>query len=109
MQFNLLAVLQVGKPPFNISNGNACLPLGQNTAAMSVSHHDGTLQYDTHNLYGLQVRKSRSSKGHTGPVPAPQSPAGGRYPSDVMSVQEVAVSHRVLPTVTGKRPFILTR
>jgi hypothetical protein len=48
-------VLQVSNPPFNISNGNACLPLGQNTAAMSVSHHDGALQYDTHNLYGLQV------------------------------------------------------
>lgn len=31
------------------------LPLGQNTAAMSVTHHDGTLQYDSHNIYGLQV------------------------------------------------------
>ena len=67
--FKLLAALQVSNPPFNISNGNACLPLGQNTAAMSVSHHDGTLQYDTHNLYGLQVHESTSSKAHSGPVP----------------------------------------
>lgn len=26
-----------------------------------------------------------------------------------VALQEVAVSHRVLPNITGKRPFILTR
>lgn len=47
--------LQVNKPPYDVSNGNTRLPLGHNTAAMSVMHHDGTLQYDSHNIYGLQV------------------------------------------------------
>ncbi len=45
---------QVDKPPYEVSNGNTRLPLGHNTAAMSASAHDGTLQYDAHNLYGLQ-------------------------------------------------------
>lgn len=65
-----LAVMQVTNPPFNISNGNAGLPLGQNTAAMSVSHHDGTLQYNTHNLYGLQVRTPMSHQGTQSDVSA---------------------------------------
>lgn len=47
-------LLQVSNPPYKISNGNERLPLGLNTAATSTRHHDGTLQYDSHNLYGLQ-------------------------------------------------------
>lgn len=63
-------------PPYDVSNGNTRLPLGHNTAAMSAAHHDGSLQYDSHNIYGLQ---------------------------------QAYVSHPVMASITGRRPFVLSR
>ncbi|KAK9835041.1 hypothetical protein WJX81_006384 [Elliptochloris bilobata] len=40
-------------PPYQIANGNQMLPLGAKTVAMTALHHNGTLEYDAHNLYGL--------------------------------------------------------
>jgi hypothetical protein len=108
MTTSWLVLLQVSNPPFSISNGNARVPLGQNTVAMSVSHHDGSLQYDTHNLYGLQVCVQLTIQDAHDLLTVLyflnyHASVGGLF------VQEVAVSHRVLPGITGKRPFILTR
>lgn len=45
-------------PPYAINNLNARAPLGQKTLAMTVQHHSGARQYDTHNLYGLSEARA---------------------------------------------------
>ncbi|KAG0620155.1 hypothetical protein M758_4G193600 [Ceratodon purpureus] len=40
-------------PGFKINHVGAYEGLGYRTAAMTVKHYDGTLEYDAHNLYGL--------------------------------------------------------
>ena len=40
-------------PPYAIANNNVRLPLSFRTLPTTARHHDGTLQYDAHNLYGL--------------------------------------------------------
>ena len=45
--------VQVVDPPYRIANGNTELSLNTKTASVASSHHDGTLEYDAHNIYGL--------------------------------------------------------
>ena len=45
--------LQYEDLPYAISHGNQRLPLGVNTVGVTARHSDGSVQYDTHNLYGL--------------------------------------------------------
>lgn len=40
-------------PPYAINNGNEQLAVSTKTLAITVSHHDGELEYNLHNLYGL--------------------------------------------------------
>lgn len=40
-------------PSFKINHNGGYEGLGYRTAAMTVKHYDGTLEYDAHNLYGL--------------------------------------------------------
>eukprot|EP00884_Botryococcus_braunii_P005570 jgi/Botrbrau1/15013/Bobra.0018s0111.1 len=47
------ALSSLETPPYAIANGNQRLPLGTHTVPVKVSHHDGTLEYDAHSLYGL--------------------------------------------------------
>ncbi len=44
---------QVDAPPYSISNNNVRLPLSFRTLPVTGRHYDGSLQYNTHNLYGL--------------------------------------------------------
>lgn len=39
------------QPPYRIGNGFGAL--GTRTVSMGATHHDGALQWDTHNLYGI--------------------------------------------------------
>lgn len=39
--------------PYSINNGNQQLTLSTKTLAVTVAHHDGELEYNLHNLYGL--------------------------------------------------------
>ncbi|KAK9790964.1 hypothetical protein WJX73_005820 [Symbiochloris irregularis] len=41
-------------PPYAINNGNSQLPLSTKTLATTVTHHNGELEYNLHNLYGIQ-------------------------------------------------------
>ena len=45
--------MQVDAPPYSIANNNVRLPLSFRAIPVTARHHDGALQYDTHNLYGL--------------------------------------------------------
>ena len=46
-------------PPYAIHNGGAARnPLDTKTMPVTASNLDGTLQYDTHNVYGLQEAKA---------------------------------------------------
>ncbi len=46
-------------PPYKIHNGgDARNPLGTKTMPVTASNLDGTLQYDTHNVYGLAEAKA---------------------------------------------------
>ncbi|KAL4448263.1 hypothetical protein ABPG75_005482 [Micractinium tetrahymenae] len=40
-------------PPYAISNGLQRLPLGTKSMSVLASHHDGSVEYNTHQLYGL--------------------------------------------------------
>lgn len=44
---------QVDAPPYSIANNNVRLPLSFRAIPVTARHHDGSLQYDTHNIYGL--------------------------------------------------------
>jgi hypothetical protein len=46
-------VLQVDSPPYAIANNNVRLPLSFRTVPATARHRDGTLHYNTHNVYGL--------------------------------------------------------
>lgn len=46
-------IAQVDAPPYSIANNNVRLPLSFRAIPVTARHHDGSLQYDTHNLYGL--------------------------------------------------------
>ena len=46
-------IAQVDAPPYSIANNNVRLPLSFRAIPVTARHHDGALQYDTHNLYGL--------------------------------------------------------
>ena len=39
------------QPPYQIGNGYGAL--GVRTVSMGASHHNGAVQWDTHNLYGI--------------------------------------------------------
>lgn len=45
------ALQKYWQPPYRIGNGFGAL--GTRTVSMGATHHDGALQWDTHNLYGL--------------------------------------------------------
>ena len=47
------SIAQVDAPPYSIANNNVRLPLSFRAIPVTARHHDGALQYDTHNLYGL--------------------------------------------------------
>jgi len=40
-------------PPFRINNGNSRKDLDVKTTAMDAYHHDGSIEYNVHNLYGI--------------------------------------------------------
>jgi alpha-glucosidase (family GH31 glycosyl hydrolase) len=40
-------------PPYAISNSLSRLPLGFKSMSVLATHHDGSVEYNTHNLYGL--------------------------------------------------------
>jgi len=44
---------QVDAPPYSIANNNVRLPLSFRAIPVTARHYDGSLQYDTHNIYGL--------------------------------------------------------
>ena len=44
---------QVDSPPYAIANNNVRLPLSFRTVPATARHRDGTLHYNTHNVYGL--------------------------------------------------------
>ena len=46
-------IAQVDAPPYSIANNNVRLPLSFRAIPVTARHHDGALQHDTHNLYGL--------------------------------------------------------
>ena len=39
-------------PPYAINNGDNRYNVSYKTVAVSARHYDGTLEYDSHNLYG---------------------------------------------------------
>ena len=45
--------VQVDAPPYSIANNNVRLPLSFRAIPVTARHYDGSLQYDTHNIYGL--------------------------------------------------------
>lgn len=49
----LPVLVQVDAPPYAISNNNVRLPLSFRTLPVTARHYDGSLQYNTHNIYGL--------------------------------------------------------
>ena len=40
-------------PPYSINNGNQQLTISTKTLPVTARHHDGSLEYNVHNLYGL--------------------------------------------------------
>jgi alpha-glucosidase (family GH31 glycosyl hydrolase) len=51
---------QVDTPPYAIANNNVRLPLSFRTMPVTARHRDGTLQYNTHNIYGLSQAAATS-------------------------------------------------
>ena len=45
--------IQVDNPPYAIANNNVRLPLSFRAIPVTARHYDGSVQYDTHNIYGL--------------------------------------------------------
>jgi alpha-glucosidase (family GH31 glycosyl hydrolase) len=50
----------VDAPPYAIANNNVRLPLSFRTLPVTARHYDGSLEYDTHNLYGLSQAAATS-------------------------------------------------
>jgi hypothetical protein len=60
-----VAPSQVDAPPYSIANNNVRLPLSFRTMPVTARHYDGSLQYNTHNLYGLSQAAATSRALHT--------------------------------------------
>ncbi|CAD7697322.1 unnamed protein product [Ostreobium quekettii] len=50
---NISLNLHLELPPYSINNANRAAPLSEKTIPVSLVHHDGTPEYDAHNLYGF--------------------------------------------------------
>ncbi|EIE26263.1 hypothetical protein COCSUDRAFT_64412 [Coccomyxa subellipsoidea C-169] len=57
--------LKVDAPPYSIANNNVRLPLSFRTMPVTARHYDGSLQYNTHNLYGLSQAAATARALHT--------------------------------------------
>lgn len=60
-----MAPSQVDAPPYSIANNNVRLPLSFRTMPVTARHYDGSLQYNTHNLYGLSQAAATARALHT--------------------------------------------
>ena len=49
-------------PPYSINNGNKQLPISTKTIAATATHKSGEVEYNLHNLYGLQQVKATFEK-----------------------------------------------
>jgi alpha-D-xyloside xylohydrolase len=45
-------------PPFMLNHTGTYQPLNYRTAPMTVKHHDGNIQYNTHSLFGISESKA---------------------------------------------------
>jgi len=50
---NISLHLDLEYPPYRINNAEKTAPLSEKTIPVSIVHHDGTFEYDAHNLYGF--------------------------------------------------------